>query len=368
MEIIIRKDTLQRILKDVSKALKNSQSPMKIIVDHQQVTFIAGNEDVLMEISISAQMEDGLTIKRTGSVIISAKYFFDIIKKLPSNIHISLSEQGTINIQSGEIHTKIYSLTDVQTLTIPDGSVGAKLTLDAVQLLTLIKQTVFAAAVQDNRPVLTGVQIVARNGELTFISTDAHRYSISSVKIESPLEMEFIVPHDSLLEWSKLNIQKDEKVSLCLLNSYLVLKRDKCHFYIRLIEGRYPATTDFIPKQNLVSFHVHTTTFLQGVERAALFSDAKKNHHIKLRIEAGRLQISSHAKQIGMIEEWQTIEKLTGETEVEVFLDSHFLLDYLRVVKDEYIRCFYNGSMKPVLFELVNGSRFQHLISPVRSF
>lgn len=368
MELTISRSTLQRTLKDVSKALKNSQSPVKIIVDSRQVTFIAGNEDMLVNIGISSQMEEDLIIKRSGSVIISAKYFFDIIKKLPKHIHIFLSEQGVINIQAGEIQTKIYPLTDVKTLTIPDAATETTLTLNAAQLLRLIQQTVFAAAIQDNRPVLTGVQIVARKGVLTFISTDAHRYSISSVAIPEQIEMEVIVPRASLLEWSKLSIQKDDSVTLCLINSYLALKINHCHFYMRLIEGRYPTTTDFIPKQKITSFNVLTSTFLQGIERAALFSDAKKNHHIKLQIQDGRLRISSHATQIGMIEEWQTIEELTGDHDMEVYLDSHFLLDYLRVVDGEYIRCSYSGSMKPVLFEPFGQSYFQHLISPVRSF
>ncbi|MEK5427790.1 DNA polymerase III subunit beta [Cytobacillus sp. FSL R7-0680] len=368
MELTICKSTLQGILKNISKVLKNSQSPMKIIVNSHQVTFIAGNEDVLMEINIPSETDEGLIIKRTGSVIISAKYFSDIIKKLPANIHIYLSEHSTINIQSEEIHTRIFALTDVKTLNIPDVPAEGVLSLNAAELHTLIRQTVFAAAVHDNRPVLTGVKIVARHGELTFISTDAHRYSISSLTIPSQLETEMIVPSESLLEWSKLSLHTEEEVALSLSKNHLALKSKHCYFYIRLIEGRYPATSDFIPKQKVSSFHIHTETFLHGIERAALFSDAKKNHHIKLQIQNGRLRISSNAKQIGRIEEWQPIEELSGKGDVEVFLDNHFLLDYLRVIDDEYICCTYSGTMKPVLFEPVKGSHFQHLISQVRSF
>jgi DNA polymerase III subunit beta len=59
---------------------------------------------------------------------------------------------------------------------------------------------------------------------------------------------------------------------------------------------------------------------------------------------------------------------IEGETNLSISLDGSFLMDALKVIKEEEIRLSFGGPMRPVLIEPINNPSHLHLISPVRTY
>jgi DNA polymerase III subunit beta len=50
-----------------------------------------------------------------------------------------------------------------------------------------------------------------------------------------------------------------------------------------------------------------------------------------------------------------------------ITLDDRYLMDALKVIKEEEIKLCFNVSMRPVIIEPIDNASYLHLISPVRT-
>lgn len=99
------------------------------------------------------------------------------------------------------------------------------------------------------------------------------------------------------------------------------------------------------------------------------FASEWKNNNVHLEIKNDtKIRIFSNSSEIGKIEETQNIKTINGETDLSISLDGSFLMDALKVIKEEEIRISFGGAMRPVLIEPIDNSSYFHLISPVRSY
>lgn len=136
-----------------------------------------------------------------------------------------------------------------------------------------------------------------------------------------------------------------------------------------MIEGNYPNITGLFPKNFKTTITLDTAQLLLAIDRACLFASEWKNNNVQLEIlDAKRIKISSHSSNIGGIEEIQNIKEINGETDLTISLDGSYLINALKVIKEEEIRLSFGGSMRPVLIEPINNPSYNYLISPVRSY
>lgn len=110
MEFIVNHKQFTQALSEVSKAISTKTlipilSGIKITADQSGITLIASNSNIFIEkfIPISIEDEQITTILKAGSIVVPAKYFIEIIKKMPSEILIKSMNEQLITIQSDEI-------------------------------------------------------------------------------------------------------------------------------------------------------------------------------------------------------------------------------------------------------------------------
>ena len=98
---------------------------------------------------------------------------------------------------------------------LPSGS-DSDVTLPAGMLRSMIQQTVFATAKEDNRPVLTGVYTEFKDNTLTMAAADGYRLAVRT----GPLEQEFseprsmVIPGRSLAEVARIINDADDEVRI----------------------------------------------------------------------------------------------------------------------------------------------------------
>lgn len=371
MEFIIAQSLFSKALFDVSKAVSSRTlspilSGIKIVAEEDGITLIGSNSDIIIERTISVT-DENVKIRKTGSMVVSAKYLTELVKKLPEQIHIK-TDHNQIHIQAGAVSTKLNGIDAEEYPSLPV-IVGDPILISAQELKEAVKTTGFATAKNETRPVLTGVNLTFSENSFTSVATDSQRLAFKKSDIQISVEGSFVVPKSSIDELAKLVNHYSGMVEIQSAEGYIHFKIDEISLYSRLIAGHYPPTSALIPSEIKTTLVLCKETLIKGIDRACLFAGEWKNNNVVLRINEHKLSISSGSSEMGSIEELQELKTIEGESDLKISIDGHFLLDALKTINDAEIKMKFSGSMKPIVIESVKeASTYLHLISPVRSY
>ncbi|ATI52969.1 MULTISPECIES: DNA polymerase III subunit beta [Bacillus cereus group] len=376
MEFIVNHKQFTQALSEVSKAISTKAvipilSGIKITADQSGITLIASNSNIFIKKFIPSSIDDEqiTTILKVGTIVVPAKYFIEIIKKMPSDIVIKSKNEQTITIQSGEITLNLNGFPANEFPNVPQIDDHAEIQLETKQLIDAFKQTVFAVAKNESRPVLTGVHIELDHNKLICAATDSHRLAIRETLISTNVKANCIVPSATINELLKLMNSNLEFVSIYLSESHIIFTFGTTTLYSRLIEGKYPNISSLIPNEFQTVINIDRQRMLQGVDRSNLLASEWANNNVNLEIvNESTIKVSSNASQIGKISETQQIDAIQGEKQFNISFDGRFMLDALRAIKEETVTLSFSGSMRPILIEAGTQSAAIHLISPVRAY
>ncbi|AXK18634.1 DNA polymerase III subunit beta [Bacillus sp. COPE52] len=376
MEFIVNHKHITQALSEVSKAISTKVlipilSGIKITADQSGITLIASNSNVFIKkfIPNSIEEEQIATILQAGSIVVPAKYFIEIIKKMPSDIVIKSKNEQIITIQSEEITLNLNGLPANEFPNVPLIEDHAEIQVETEQLIEVFKQTVFAVAKNESRPVLTGVHIELDHNKLVCAATDSHRLAIRETLISSDAKANCIVPSATISELLKLMNSHTEFVYIYLSDSHVIFTFGTTTLYSRLIEGKYPNISNLIPNEFQTVINVERKKILQGVDRSSLLASEWANNNVNLEIiNESTIKISSNASQIGKIAETQQVDAIQGEKQLNISFDGRFMVDALRAITEEMVTLSFGGSMRPILIEAGEQTAAVHLISPVRAY
>lgn len=376
MEFIVNHKHFTQALSEVSKAISTKAvipilSGIKITADQSGITLIASNSNIFIEKFIPSSMDDEqiTTTLKAGTIVVPAKYFIEIIKKMPSDIVIKSKNEQTITIQSEEITLNLNGFPANEFPNVPQIDDHAEIQIETKQLIDAFKQTVFAVAKNESRPVLTGVHIELDHNKLICAATDSHRLAIRETLISTNVKANCIVPSATINELLKLMNSNLEFVSIYLSESHIIFTFGTTTLYSRLIEGKYPNISSLIPNEFQTVINIDRQRMLQGVDRSSLLASEWANNNVNLEIvNESTIKVSSNASQIGKISETQQIDVIQGEKQFNISFDGRFMLDALRAIKEETVTLSFSGSMRPILVEAGTHSAAIHLISPVRAY
>lgn len=376
MEFIVNHKHFTQALSEVSKAISTKAiipilSGIKITAGQSGITLIASNSNIFIEKFIPSSMDDEqiTTTLKAGTIVVPAKYFIEIIKKMPSDIVIKSKNEQTITIQSEEITLNLNGFPANEFPNVPQIDDHAEIQIETKQLIDAFKQTVFAVAKNESRPVLTGVHIELDHNKLICAATDSHRLAIRETLISTNVKANCIVPSATINELLKLMNSNLEFVSIYLSESHIIFTFGTTTLYSRLIEGKYPNISSLIPNEFQTVINIDRQRMLQGVDRSSLLASEWANNNVNLEIvNESTIKVSSNASQIGKISETQQIDAIQGEKQFNISFDGRFMLDALRAIKEETVTLSFSGSMRPILIEAGTQSAAIHLISPVRAY
>lgn len=375
MEFLIKKECFIKAISEVSHAVSIKTpipilSGIMIVANDDSLILIGSDSDIVIEKNIPLTI-DGvrvLEVYEKGTVVLSAKYLSEIVKKSPDDIHVKLNENQSVTIISNEIVTNLNGFHSEEYPKLPQVDEDGHFKIPSVELLEIIKQTAFAVSKTEARPVLTGVNMTFRDNILSCVATNTHRLAVRELALESKVNGSFIIPSKSLNELTKLINNQSGVIHIFISRSHMVFKSNNFSLFSRLIEGNYPNVSGLLPKDLKTIITLDTNLLLKGIDRACLFASESRNNNVHLEIlDNTKLRISSTTAELGEIEETQSIMAITGEEGLSISLDGSFLMDALKAIKEKEVRLSFGGPMRPVLIEPSGNSSYRHLISPVRT-
>ena len=224
--------------------------------------FITGsNLDITIKTQVPYKLgeEDIIRNYKEGSTLIKAKLITDIVRKVDSDeITLDVIDSTIATISNNRSEFRLNCVKVDEYLDLDLEANGTQLTLSANDFNTLVNQTAFAASLKEQRPILTALNLDARDGVLTATATDSARMARKTLSI--PLGIEFLanVPAKMMVEVSHL-LEGKEELEVAFSDKKALFTIGTTIVATRLIAGDYPNTKNIVPKNTNYSLE---TSFL----------------------------------------------------------------------------------------------------------
>ncbi|MCM3068359.1 DNA polymerase III subunit beta [Priestia flexa] len=378
MKCKIQKDYLVQSVQDVMKAVSSRTTipiltGIKIVTTEEGVTLTGSDSDISIE-SFIPKEEDGkeiVEIEKTGSVVLPARFFSEIVKKLPKEV-VELDVQNlflTI-IRSGKAEFNLNGLDAEEYPHLPQIEENNVFRIPTDLLKNMIRQTVFAVSTSETRPILTGVNWKVEGKALTCIATDSHRLALRKANIQSEHDVSYnvVIPGKSLNEFSKILDDSNELVDIVMTENQVLFKTKHLLFFSRLLDGNYPDTSRLIPADSKTDVVLNVKEFLQSIDRASLLAREGRNNVVKLStLPDGIIEISSNSPEIGKVIEEIQSESIVGE-DLKISFSAKYMLDALKALEGTDIKINFTGAMRPFVIRTLENDSMLQLILPVRTY
>ncbi|AJH79011.1 DNA polymerase III subunit beta [Heyndrickxia coagulans] len=381
MKFSILRNRLIESVQDVSKAITSKTTipiltGIKITASEEGITFTGSDSDISIE-SFVPKEEDGdeiAVIQQTGGIVLQAKIFGELVKKLPMDIvEIEVVNQFQTIIRSGKSNFNLNGLDAEEYPHLPQITEDKVIRIPADILKNLIRQTVFAVSTAETRPILTGVNWSIKGSRLNCIATDSHRLAQRTAEIETAADAEYniVIPGKSLNELNKILPDSNEPVGIVITDNQVLFKAKHLLFFSRLLEGNYPDTSRLIPTDGKTEIVVNTKEFLQAIDRASLLAKEGQNANVvKLSSVTdipGTIEITSNSPEIGKVTDRVNCKSIEGE-ELKISFSSKYMMDALRALEGTEITIRFTGAMRPFIIRPVHDDTTLQLILPVRTY
>lgn len=367
MKILCSKDSLLTGVNTVQRAVSNKNNlpilqGILLKAETQFLHFAATDLEMGIRCQVNAQVIE------EGHIVVPAKLFSEIVRKLPdTTISLILNDESlTIEYYNSVITIKGFDPEEFPLL--PDLFDPISFTLPTDLFKNMIRQTVFACALEESRPVFTGILMQIENQTIRLVATDTHRlaYKVAEIPNENELEFSGIIPAKTMSEIYRLLKDEEESLNISFNEAQVAFQFGTVNFISRLIDGQFPNYKQVIPKNCETKTHVSVREFMEAVERASLLArDGSIGANIvRLKIDSSSLKIEQ-ASEIGKISEQVVVD--TEGNEVSIAFNSKFLLDVLRVAECDEIVFELSGSYSPGVIKPINDPNYLCLVLPVRT-
>ena len=363
MKLICSKASLLKGVSIVSKAVP-SRTTMPILncilidASANEIKLTAND----MELGIETVIE-GEIVER-GIIALDAKFFSEIVRKLPDNDVVIESDdtfQTTITCEKAKFNIVGKSGEDFSYL--PYIEKNESISISQFTLKDVVRQTIFSIADNDTNKLMTGELFEINENRLRVVSLDGHRISIRNIELkESYSPLKVVVPGKTLQEISKiLTGEAEDMVDIFFADNHILFEFDETKVVSRLIEGEYFHIDQMLSSDYDTKVKINKREFLSCIDRATLLIREGDKKPIILNIQDGSLQLKINSF-VGSMNEEIEIEK-EGK-DLLIGFNPKFFIDALRVIDDEEVT-LYMVNPKAPCFIKDDAETYVYLILPV---
>lgn len=357
-----KKDILQEGINIVARAASNKTTypileGILVKAIDGKVVLTATDLDVGIETTIDA------SVIEQGSIVINSKLFLDLIRKLPNEeITLKVSDKNVnISCKNSEFNIIGNSSEDFPALPLINENTMYEIQEDILK--NMIRQTIFAVAQDETRPVFTGILFEVKEDVLSFVALDGYRLSIKKEYMKDATDINAVIPGKALNEISKILDIKGEKVKITFTPNHILFNLGATKVISRLLEGDFINYRQIIPDEYRLRALVNKGELLQSIERASLLAREGKTNLIRFDIKDNSIIITSNS-QLGNVYEKVDIES-EGD-DVKIAFNAKYFLDALRIIEADNIILEFSTSVSPCIVKKCDDEDFIYLVLPVR--
>ena len=182
MNLTCTKQQLVEAVSNVQRAVSSKSSVPALegilLKAREGEIFLCGYD---LELGITTAIE--ASVEETGAVILNARLFSDIVRRLPADtVQLTTDEKDVTTIHSGNSEFSIAGIPAAEYPELPVVTDESSIALSHTMMKGMIRQTIFAVAESDAKPIHTGTLFEIGKGVVRLVSVDGYRLAIREEK------------------------------------------------------------------------------------------------------------------------------------------------------------------------------------------
>ncbi len=368
MKIRCEKEQLLTAVQIVQKATA-TKTTLPILTGIHLLAAEGALELQATDYEVGISMSIPAEVLEQGKVVLSGKYFPEIIRKIGGKtIEISSSTQSSmITVAAEKTEFKILSFPAEEFPTIKKFESNNAITLKDDVLKDLIKKTVFACSTDESRPLFTGALVEVAAGDINMVATNTHRLALKKTTLpETAVAAKMIIPGKLLTEIFKiLNFDVPMDVRIFWLKNQVAFLFDNIYIMSRVIEGQFPDYKKVIPAE-FSSFCVLDANILhEAVERVSLLARDGEYNIIKIKFTPTSLELAGNNPDAGSATE--SLEVSPEGEPIEIAFNAKYLLDVLKIAGGGKVKFHLKSPLSPVMVKLMDDNDYTYILTPIRT-
>lgn len=361
MKILVQKQQLMDAINMVQKAVMvKSNMPVLegiYLQAGEQLKLVGNCFDLGIATTVDAD------IREPGTIVIHARMFGEIVRRLPDALISIEVRDMKVRIECMSTLFEIKGM-DPETYPLPPTyQEDTVLSVSQGVLRDMIRQTLFAVSQDENRRIMTGILVDARNHGLSLVALDGFRMAVSRNLTTDDVTMRMVVPGKNMAEIHKLLESGEEEVRIVKTGSMVAFEMKNCRIVSKTIDGEFMNWQGYIPSQYETVLVVNRRDLEDSLERASLITSDDKRYPVKMNIVGDELTVFSTA-EMGSSKESISVRNEGGD--LQIGFNPKFLIDSLKVIPDDNIRISFNSQIGPAVITPIEGERYLFLVLPVR--
>ena len=315
-----------------------------------------------LTVSIRCFME--AKVVEEGAIALPARRFAQLVREVTAPQIKIQSHSGEIaEVVAGSSHFKIHGMSRAEFPEFPDLGASPKLSFESSHLKEMLVKTSFAAAKEDARYALNGIQLRIGQQTAVFTGTDGKRLAriASTVAIDPTLQGNYIVPIKAVEEMTRMLEEDGKQAFVTLSPDKLSLESNSVILTTKLLAGQYPDVEKVIPQKPVHQFSIHREELMSLLRQIALFT-SETNTAVRFSFEPGQLHLSAMSSEIGEGRVSMPVD-FTGQ-KIDIAFNPFYLLDILRHSKEETVRIGLTDPHSPGL--ITDSSQALFVLMPMR--
>lgn len=304
------------------------------------------------------------TNEEDGKIVLNARVFSEIVRKSPADIvTVSVDEKNIATIESGQSNFSIIGIPAEEFPELPKISDSVSLKLPANVLKSIIRQTVFAVADSDAKPIHQGSLFNIEGGKLDVVSVDGYRLAKRTEQVNFNEDLSFVVPGKTLQEILKLLGDNDAEIDISAGSRHIMFKIDNYTVISSLLEGEFLNYKAAIPAETETEVTLKTRDAIESVERVSLLITDRLKSPLRCTFEGESVKLLC-TTSMGRAKD-QISAHIDGDS-VEIGFNNRYLLDALKNTESDEIKIQLGNSLSPMKIVPKEGDNFLFLVLPVR--
>ena len=249
MKIICEKEKLLKAINSVVRGVA-TKTTMPIL----EGILIQTNDNEIklttydLEIGIEYIIES--TVEEQGSTVVNAIMFSEIIRKLPdTQISITVNENNLLVIECEGSLYKLATMNPDEFPELPKINIENSIELEQKILKSMVRKTIFAVSMEENRPVFTGCLFEIVNNKINVVAVDGFRLAWASNYLEKKNnDFKAVIPGKTLNEVNKIITYSFDLIKIGVSKNQALFQMENCKIVTRLLDGEFLNYSSVIPK------------------------------------------------------------------------------------------------------------------------
>jgi DNA polymerase-3 subunit beta len=315
----------------------------------------------------------GCKIEEEGSITIPARTLTDLVNTLPvGEVRLTLNPRTqSMEIKCGTTSSEIKGIDAQEFPPMPIADQGGGIELNLSDLKDMITQVIFAASIEEARPVLMGAQINMNENNVTMAAADGFRISIRSGQLSTAVAepVSIIVPARALAELARVTADGNEMVRMSIPSGrgQVIFSLRDMEIASQLIEGKFPDINQIIPKAFKTRTVITTAQFLKACKQVEVIArEGAYVSRLNLKpVEGGPGEVEMNAANEETGSSDVVLDASIDGVPLLIAFNVRYLREVLEVIKTPNVALETSANNTPGVIRPVGDDTYTHVIMPM---